>query len=333
MSAPPILVCGSIAIDVLTYFDGLFDDHLLPDQLHALNVCFLAPRLERRLGGCAGNISHGLALLGSQPVPVATIGKDAAHYVDSLRNRTIDVRGLQVLDDHYTATAFITTDHNHRQITVFHPGAMAESHRLSVAAVCNTLSLKPRWSIVAPDNPAGMVRHLRELKQLGVKRIFDPGQSLTQLSASMLRDCIDLADLVVVNAYEAHLLEKLTGASCLALASQLQALIITHSEEGSTVLTAAGTRKIEPVIAAEVVDPTGCGDAYRAGLLHGLNTTGELIVGCQLGSVMGALKVAKLGAQNYRTTPEEVSALWQKPYGTLPSEIFANARHLNPFAQ
>lgn len=318
---PAIVVCGSMAFDILMRFEGRFSDLLLADQLTQLNVCFLAPTLERRFGGCAGNISYGLHLLGAEAFPVATVGHDAKDYLAYFQSLDIDTRGLVTIDTLHTAAAFITTDCEQHQLTTFHPGAMAVSHTVSVSERCALLSLTPRWAIVAPDSASGMLKHLQALKKRSIQTIFDPGQGLTQLDSKGLQQCLALADIVVVNQYEGHLLEKLTQQSCEAWGKKLSALIVTAGPQGSTLYQANEILNIPPAKAVQIIDPTGCGDAYRAGLLQGLNSGQGLAIACRLGSVMGALKIAALGAQAYQPLKTEIRTMWQTHYGPIPAGL------------
>ena len=304
------LICGSIAFDNIMVFEGRFKEHILPEQIHILNVAFLVPQLRREFGGCAGNIGYNLKLLGGDPLVMATVGSDAIPYLQWLEKNGIARDGLIQVGDALTAQAFITTDLDDNQITAFHPGAMTFSHRNVVKA-----NLGITLGIVAPDGRDGMLQHARELAALKVPFIFDPGQGLPMFSGEELLGFIDRATYVAVNDYEGKLLTERTGKSLTELAGRVKALIETRGAQGSRIYTGGQTLDIPCVAAEAVVDPTGCGDAYRAGLLHGIASGRDWRATGQLASLMGSLKIASRGGQNHAPTREAIFARYQREFG------------------
>ncbi|WP_345248344.1 carbohydrate kinase family protein [Pigmentiphaga soli] len=306
---PPVIVCGSVAFDTIMVFEGRFQEHILPEQVHSLSVSFLVPSMRKEYGGCAGNISYSLRLLGGKPIPVATVGEDAGDYLERMRGLGIDTRWVKVVPGTYTAQCFITTDLADNQITAFHPGAMG-------AAATNDLGDAPgAWGIVAPDAKDGMFAHARRLHARGIPFIFDLGQAMPLFSGDDLEEMLKLAQVITVNDYEAHVVEQRTGRSMADIARGLRAAIVTLGEKGSLLLEGGRETKIEPVKAEAVVDPTGCGDAYRAGLLYGVTLGWSWADSCRLASLMGALKIAERGPQNHRPSRDEISRRLQQHYG------------------
>jgi len=304
----PVIICGSMAFDTIMVFEGHFKDHILPDQVHALSVSFLVPGMRKEFGGCAGNIAYNLRLLGGNPVPVATVGEDATDYLARLRSQGIETRWVRVAPGTFTAQCFITNDLSDNQITAFHPGAMAMSAE-------NDLTEAPGvWGIVAPDAKDGMFAHAQRLHERGVPFIFDLGQAMPLFEAEDLERMLELAQVLTVNDYEAKVVEQRTGRSMADIARTKQAVIVTRGGEGSTLLTDGTETHIAPV-KAQVVDPTGCGDAYRAGLLYGVTQGWSWEDSCKLASLMGAIKVAHRGPQNHAPGREEISAQLQSAYG------------------
>jgi len=302
-----------MAFDTIMVFEGHFKDHILPDQVHALSVSFLVPGMRKEYGGCAGNIAYNLRLLGGNPVPVATVGEDASDYLARLRSLGIETRWVRVAPGTFTAQCFITNDLSDNQITAFHPGAMAMS-------ADNDLTQAPGvWGIVAPDAKDGMFAHAQRLHERGVPFIFDLGQAMPLFEAKDLERMLELAQVLTVNDYEAKVVEQRTGRSMADIARTKQAVIVTRGGEGSTLLTGGKETHIPPV-KAQVVDPTGCGDAYRAGLLYGITQGWSWEDSCKLASLMGAIKVAHRGPQNHAPSREEISAQLQAAYGlSLPA--------------
>jgi adenosine kinase len=308
-----ILVTGSIAYDTIMVFPDRFRHHLLPDQLHILNVCFLTPEMRREYGGTAGNIAYNLKLLGEDPLVMASVGEDIEPYLRRFEGLGISTGLFKRVAGQFTAQAFITTDLDDNQITAFHPGAMNYSHLNSVRA-----SLGAGLAIIAPDGKDGMLQHARECAATGVPFLFDPGQGLPMFSGAELDEFLLLADFVAVNDYEGKLLEEKTGRKLEALAREVKALVYTLGAKGS-VIFAGGKRYEVPCVRAEaVVDPTGCGDAYRAALLYGIAHGWDWPTTGRLGSVMGALKIAHRGAQNHPATREQIEARFRDGFGYSP---------------
>jgi len=308
-----VLVTGSIAYDTIMVFPDRFKNHLLADQLHILNVCFLTPEMRREYGGTAGNIAYNLRLLGEQPLVMATVGDDIDPYVRRFEALGIGTRLFKRLAGEFTAQAFITTDLDDNQITAFHPGAMNRSHENSV-----TGELGASLAIIGPDGKEGMLRHARECAQLGVPFLFDPGQGLPMFSREELAELLRLADYVAVNDYEGKLLEEKTGRALADIAREVKALVCTQGANGSLVITGATRHEIPSVRAERVVDPTGCGDAYRAGLLYGMARGWDWPTTGRLGSLLGALKVAQRGAQNHAHDRAAIEQAFRDAFGYSP---------------
>jgi adenosine kinase len=293
-----ILVCGSLAFDTIMTFEGRFAEQILPDQLHILNVSFLVPGLRREYGGCAGNIAYGLRQLGSDVRPVATLGRDGEEYLERLKSLGVDTRHVKVLDGHYTALAMIMTDRDNNQITAFHPGAMAEAHVTRIPAGDGAA-----LGIVSPDGRDAMLQHAEQFHAAGIPFVFDPGQGLPMFNGEELLHFIELADWAALNDYEARMLSDRTGLDYAALSMRLKGLVITLAEHGCDVWEQGARTHVPGVGASAVVDPTGCGDAFRAALLHGLSQGWSLQRCVALGNRMGATKIASRGGQNYTFDP------------------------------
>lgn len=291
------LVCGSMAYDTIMVFQDRFKNHILPEQVHILNVSFLVPELRREYGGCAGNISYNLKLLGADPLPMATVGKDFQPYSQWLSYCSIDQGYIQVLDDSYTAQAYITTDMDDNQITAFHPGAMSFSHLNSVPS-----NRGVRIGIVAPDGKQGMVQHAGEFVAAGIPFIFDPGQGMPMFDGKELLDFIALATWITVNDYEAELMQERIGLPLEKIAEQVEALVVTKGANGSLIHTGGKVLQIPPAKPQAVLDPTGCGDAYRAGLIFGLLQELDWELTGRVASLMGTIKVETYGTQNHGFT-------------------------------
>ncbi len=290
-----ILVCGSMAFDTIMTFEGRFAEQILPSQLHILNVSFLVPGLRREFGGCAGNIAYGLRLLGSDVMPLATVGSDGAEYIERLRGLGVNVDHVAVDANSYTAQAMIMTDRDNNQITAFHPGAMSQAH-LNPVPAAERITL----GIVAPDGRDAMTSHAHQLSQAGIPFVFDPGQGLPMFNGPELLAFIEQATWVAVNDYEARMLCERTGLTLQAIAAQVKGLIVTLGAEGCEVWEEGVATKVSGTTADAVLDPTGCGDAFRAALLHGLSQGWNLVRCAELGNRMGAAKIATHGPQNYR---------------------------------
>jgi adenosine kinase len=307
------LVTGSIAYDTIMVFPDRFRNHLLADQLHILNVCFLTPEMRREYGGTAGNIGYNLRLLGEDPLVMATVGEDVGPYLERLRGLRIGTEHLKRIPGQFTAQAFITTDLDDNQITAFHPGAMNYSHENHI-----TRALGATLAIISPDGKEGMLQHARECAREGVAFMFDPGQGLPMFSAQELGEFVKLADYVAVNDYEGKLLEERTGRSLEQLAREVKALICTMGAKGSVIISGGQRHEIPSVEAQAVVDPTGCGDAYRAGLLYGIAHGWDWPSTGKLGSLMGAIKIAQRGAQNHAPGRDEIEARFRRAFGYTP---------------
>ena len=307
------LICGSVAYDNIMVFKDRFKDCILPDQIHILNVCFLVPDIKRVFGGCAGNIAYNLKLLGGDPLIMATIGDDAGPYLNRLDDLGLARDHVRVVPGNFTAQAFITTDLDDNQITAFHPGAMNFSHYNSVADAKNAT-----LAIVAPDGRDGMLKHARDLAAKGVPFIFDPGQQLPMFSGDELLEFLDLATYACLNDYETRLLSDRTGKSLEELAARVEALIVTLGAEGSRIHAKGVIINIPCVEADAVVDPTGCGDAYRSGLLYGITNQWDWQRTGSLAAVMGAIKVAHQGCQSHTPTRDEIGERYRKAFGASP---------------
>lgn len=307
------LICGSVAYDNIMVFKDRFKDCILPDQIHILNVCFLVPDIRRVFGGCAGNIAYNLKLLGGDPLIMATIGDDAGPYLNRLDDLGLARDHVRVVPGNFTAQAFITTDLDDNQITAFHPGAMNFSHYNSVADAKNAT-----LAIVAPDGRDGMLKHARDLAAKGVPFIFDPGQQLPMFSGDELLEFLDLATYACLNDYETKLLSDRTGKSLEDLAARVEALIVTLGAEGSRIHAKGEIIEIPCVEADTVVDPTGCGDAYRSGLLYGIANGWDWKQTGSLAAVMGAIKVAHQGCQSHTPSRDEIGERYRKAFGTQP---------------
>jgi adenosine kinase len=305
-----ILICGSIAYDNIMVFRGRFKEHILPEQIHILNVAFLVPELRREFGGCAGNIGYNLKLLGGDPLVMATVGEDAAPYLARLDALGLARDQVRTVPGTLTAQAFITTDLDDNQITAFHPGAMNHSHENRIGA-----HLGAGLAIVAPDGRDGMVAHVKELTAARIPFMFDPGQGLPMFDGPELLAMIDAASYLAVNDYEGRMLVEKTGRPIEALARMVDALIVTKGASGSTIYARGAQHDIPSVRAQQVMDPTGCGDAYRAGLLYGIAAGFDWPVVGRLASVMGAIKVAARGGQNHRPSRAEIDALYRASFG------------------
>jgi adenosine kinase len=305
-----ILVCGSIAYDTIMVFHDRFRHHILPEQIHILNVAFLVPDLRREFGGCAGNIAYTLKLLGEDPLIMATVGDDAAPYRERLARLGLRQDHVRHVPGTYTAQAFITTDLDDNQITAFHPGAMNHSHLNKVGEAAGV-----RLGIVAPDGREGMLGHVAQFAEAGIPFIFDPGQGLPMFSGEELLECLQRARYCTVNDYEARLLCEKTGLTLDALARRVDALVVTRGAEGSQIYTDGCRIDIPSVRPDRVVDPTGCGDAYRAGLLYGLAQGYDWQRCGRLAAVLGAIKIAHRGGQNHAPSRAEIAARYLAAFG------------------
>ena len=305
------LICGSIAYDNIMVFNGRFKDHILPEQLHILNVAFLVPDLRREFGGCAGNIAYNLQLLGGRPLIMATVGDDHQPYAYRLDRLGLAQHHVRHVSETFTAQAFITTDLDDNQITAFHPGAMNHSQLNHVHDVREV-----KLGIVAPDGREGMLQHAREFHAAGIPFLFDPGQGLPMFDGAELLEFVRLADFVAVNDYEGQMLQEKTQLRLDQIAREVKALVVTLGAKGSLIFAGGEQIEIPCVKADSVVDPTGCGDAYRAGLLYGIANGMDWQQTGRIASLLGALKIAHRGGQNHHFTRDEVAIRFKQNFGT-----------------
>jgi adenosine kinase len=305
------LICGSVAYDTILLFPDRFKAHILPDKIHILNVSFLVPDMRREFGGCAANIAYGLKLLGDRGIPMATAGDDFAPYRQRMQSQGIPLDHVRVVEGSFTAQAFITTDLDDNQITAFHPGAMQQAHLNKVSDVAGGIQL----GIVAPDGRQAMVEHAAQFATAKIPFIFDPGQGLPMFGAEDLKTFIGQARWVTVNDYEWGMLQQKTGLSAADIAAQVEALIITHGADGSVIHAGGRTLKIPSAKPKAVVDPTGCGDAYRAGLIHGLLQGQDWETIGRTASLMGAIKIESRGPQNHTFTRADFDRRYRENFG------------------
>ncbi|HRY88218.1 MAG TPA: carbohydrate kinase family protein [Rubrivivax sp.] len=306
-------IAASMAYDTIMVFEGQFTDHILPDQIHKINLSFLSPRMRREYGGCAGNIAYNYKLVGGEPVPIGMVGDDFGPYLEHCRRWGIDASCLVAAADSYTAQCFIVTDLHNNQLAGFHPGAMSLSARIPVAQAGAVAC-----GLVGPDAKDAMQLHARQMADAKIPFVLDPGQNIVLFSGPELLELIELAPVLVCNDYEAELVADKTGRTLAQLARRVDTLIVTRGGEGS-VIHHGGEQQAVPVVpAAEVRDPTGCGDAYRAGLLLALAKGLPLLVGAQLGSVLGSIKIAVQGCQNHQPTLAQIRSAYESHYGAWP---------------
>jgi len=310
MNEPRILICGSIAFDTIMVFDDRFRNHILPDKVHMLNVSFTVLEMRREFGGCAGNISYNLKMLGGEPVMMATIGDDGQPYRDRLAQLGLDAAHVRTMPGSYTAQAFITTDLDDNQITAFHPGAMGLSHNTAVADATNIA-----LGIVAPDGRDGMLAHAAQMHDAGIPFIFDPGQAMPLFNRDELRQFVAYADYLAVNDYEGQLLQERAGLSQDEVATQVKAMIVTKGAEGSDIVVGGQVLHIPSVTPEREEDPTGCGDAYRAGLLYGIAHGWDWTRTGRLASLLGSIKIAQRGGQNHRFDRASIAASYVRAFG------------------
>lgn len=300
-----ILICGSLAYDTIMVFQDQFKNHILPDKIHKLSVAFYVPEMRREFGGTAGNIAYNLQLLEGDPLIMATVGEDFGTYSSWLKQNKLSTQHIKTIPNTFTAQAFITTDIDDNQITAFHPGAMTESHQNSVNDSTN-VSL----AIIAPDGRDGMFQHAKELFDAGIPFMFDPGQGLPMFNGDELLHFIEMADYLAVNDYESQIIQDKTGLNLDALANKVKALIVTLGAEGSNIYADGQRYEIPCVKADKIVDPTGCGDAYRAGLMYGMSKGWDWPTCGRLASTMGSIKIACRGGQNHAPTREEIENIY-----------------------
>jgi adenosine kinase len=306
-----VLITGSMAYDTIMVFQDRFKEHILPDQVHILNVAFLVPELRREFGGCAGNIAYNLKLLGGDPLIMATVGQDFSPYAKWLEECGINQDEIWGIENAYTAQAFITTDLDDNQITAFHPGAMSFSHQNSIP-----VDKGVELGTVSPDGKDGMILHAKQFADAGIPFIFDPGQGMPMFSGDELLDILKMARWVTLNDYEARLMEEKTGLSPQQLTEYVDAAIITLGSQGSNIFIKDGMVEIPPVTAKQVTDPTGCGDAYRAGLLYGMQNHLDWETTGRIASLMGSIKVASAGTQNHSFTLDEFRSTYKQQFNS-----------------
>jgi adenosine kinase len=294
----PAIICGSIAIDTILGFMGDFSEQILPDQIHKLNVSFYVPGMRKEYGGCAGNIAYGLKQLGGDPLPMGAVGPDSSDYLDRFQKMGIDTRLVMVDASSYTALCTIMTDRANNQITGFHPGAMANAHHNKIAPDEGAKGVK--IGIISPDGRDAMWTHAQQFKEAGIPFVFDPGQQLPVFNGAEHRELIGLAEYVTVNDYEGALLTEKTGWTMAEVSTKVKGLVVTLADQGCEVWTQGQRVHVPGIKAAAVVDPTGCGDAFRAALLYGLERGWSLERCCALGNQVGAIKIASQGGQNYQ---------------------------------
>jgi adenosine kinase len=299
------LICGSLAFDTIMVFQDQFKNHILPDQIHKLSVAFYVPEMRREFGGTAGNIAYNMQLLEGKPLIMATVGEDFDSYNKWLEQNNLNTTHIKQVPDSFTAQAFITTDLDDNQITAFHPGAMVESHQNSVNDAAN-ISL----AIIAPDGRDGMFQHANECFETGIPFLFDPGQGLPMFNGAELLQFIGMATYLAVNDYESQVIQDKTGLNLEQLAEKVEALIVTLGGLGSHIYAGGQRFEIPCVKADEIVDPTGCGDAYRAGLLYGIANGWDWPTCGRLASTMGAIKIASRGGQNHKPTRAEIETTY-----------------------
>lgn len=309
------LICGSVAFDTIMVFEDRFRNHILPDKIHMLNVSFLVPQMRREYGGCAGNIAYNLRLLGDTGFPMATVGRDAGLYLQWMNDNRVPTDYVKVIESEHTAQGFVTTDLDDNQIWAFHPGAMQLSH-LNDVTQAQKDGKGVKVGIVAPDGREGMIRHAEQFAAAGIPFIFDPGQAMPLLDAETLKAFIAQATWVTVNDYEWQVVQQRTGLNERQILNHVQALIVTRGADGSVIHTRNGDIVIPSAKPKAVVDPTGCGDAYRAGLLHGLLHGRDWETTGRIASLLGALKIETRGTQNHRFTAAEFAARYRENFGT-----------------
>ena len=302
--AKKALICGSVAFDTIMVFGDRFRNHILPDKIHMLNVSFLVPQMRREFGGCAGNIAYNLKLLGDVGYPMATVGRDFGMYADWMKKTGVPADYVKLIESEHTAQAFITTDLDNNQITAFHPGAMQLSHQNKVSDA-KAKDKDIAIGIVAPDGRDGMINHADGFAEAGIPFIFDPGQGLPMYDGKDLKRFVEQATWVAVNDYEWQLIQQKTGWTESDVTQMVEALIVTRGADGSIIHTKGGPITIPCAKPKAVVDPTGCGDAYRAGLIHGLLHGLDWPTTGRIASLMGAIKIESLGTQNHKFTPAE----------------------------
>ena len=303
-----VLICGSLAYDTIMVYPGYFKNDILPDKVHMLNVSFMVPQMRREFGGCAGNIAYNLAMLGGNALPMGTAGSDFAPYAQRFDALGISRQHIRELADVYTAQAYIVTDLDDNQITAFHPGAMSQAHTQDIP------KKGVKLGSISPDGKEGMLLHARQFADAGVPFLFDPGQGLPMFTGDELRLFITQASYLAVNDYESELLMKRTGWTLKQIAERVDALIVTRGAKGSHIIAKKKSFEIPCARAESLADPTGCGDAYRGGLLHGIASGMDWETTGRIASLMGAIKIERPGTQNHKITPDGIRARFKKEF-------------------
>ena len=306
----PALICGSFAYDSIMVFPGRFADQILPNQIHVLNVSFLVPEMRREFGGCAGNIAYNLRMIGGNGHAMGAVGSDFGPYAEWMDRNGLSRSYLHSVPQAYTAQAYITTDMDDNQITAFHPGAMSHAHEIDVPRDAGI-----SWGMISPDGRDAMLLHARQFADAGIPFIFDPGQGLPMFDGDELTQFVEMASVVTVNDYEGQMLQERTGLSAEQISARVDAYVVTRGSQGSVVIRSGKVLEIPSALPQQVVDPTGCGDAYRAGLLFGLMKEADWETTGRIASLMGAIKVASPGTQNHVVTPQSFSEAYRENFG------------------
>lgn len=304
------LITGSMAYDTIFVFEDKFQNHILPEQTHMLNVSFFVPEMRRYQGGCAGNIAYNLKMLGGEPIIMATVGEDFSPYAKRLADYDISDEHITMIDDQFTAQAFIINDIDNNQVNAFHPGAMNFAHQNKVTDVAGV-----ELGIVSPDGRDAMIEHATQFNEAGIPFFFDPGQGLPMFGGEELIRFCDQADYLILNDYESHMLMDKSGQSLDEIASRVRVLVVTKGAQGSVVYVDGDTIDIATAPISEAKDPTGCGDAYRAGMMFGLSKGCDWKTNAQIGALCGAIKVESAGTQKHSFTPEQFSERYQRSFG------------------
>ena len=302
-----ILICGSIAYDSIMIFDDYFKNHILPDQIHKLSVAFYVPNMKKNYGGTAGNIAYNLKLIEGSPIIMSTVGEDFEPYEKQLKKYKLSTKYIKSIENYFTAQAFITTDLDDNQITSFHPGAMVESHQNKLSSISEKISL----AIIAPDGKDGMIQHANQCFEKKIPFLFDPGQGLPMFNRDELLNFINQAKYIALNDYEAKLLLDKTNLKVNDIVSRVEALIITKGAKGSEIYTGKDCIKIPAILVEDTIDPTGCGDAYRAGLVFGIVNNYDWEKSAKLATIMGSIKIQYQGGQNHTPTKENIEESFQ----------------------
>lgn len=310
-----VLISGSVAFDTIMVFDGHFKDHILPERIHQINISLLTPQLKREQGGCAANIAYNLALLGGEPAILAAVGADGRDYIETLRQQGIDVSQVKILADYYTPQAFVTTDLSSNQFTAFHPGAMNEAQQARVDAFPAD---EVAWGIVSPNGKDAMLEHARQFAERGISFLFDPSQAMPIFEGDELKTLIQSASALTVNDYEFAMVMQKTGWTEEQVVEAAGTMIVTLGADGSRLYHDGRIENIPSLPVSRIVDPTGCGDSYRAGLLHGLTNGWDWAQSARLGSVMGAIKIESPGPQNHRPDRDTIAERFAATFGSRP---------------